>query len=98
MRRLEAPDLFEALREMRAELESAGCQLLCAGARPYVTVSGMSRSMGGGRKGYIVHLGSPASRTDMVDIFDYAEPALVGTIQQQRDYFRAWAESLSRRT
>jgi hypothetical protein len=94
MRRLQALDLFEALREMRKDLECAGSQLLCAGARPDVTPSGMSRGMGGGRKAYIVHLGSPASRTEMVDIFDYAEPAIVGSVQQQRDYFQAWADSL----
>jgi hypothetical protein len=93
----QATDLFNALQEMRKDLESAGCQLLCAGARPDVTPSGMSRSMGGGRKAYIVHLGSPASRTEMVDIFDYAEPAVVGTVQQQRDYIRAWYESLRQR-
>ena len=36
VRHLQARDLFEALREMRKELEMAGCQLLCAGARPGV--------------------------------------------------------------
>jgi hypothetical protein len=94
VRRFEGPDLFEALRDMRAALESEGCQLLCAGARPDVAVSGMSRSMGSGRKGYIVQLGNPARQSDMVDIFDYAEPAVVGTVQQQRDYFQAWIKSL----
>ena len=93
-RRFEARDLFEALQEMRTELECEGWQLLCAGARPDLAVSGMSRSMGGGRKGYIVQLGRPARQTDMVDIFDYAEPAVVGTVQQQQAYFQAWLESL----
>jgi hypothetical protein len=92
-----ATDLFEALRAMREDLERDGCQLLCAGARPDVTPSGMSRSMSGGRKAYIVRQGSPASRTDIVDIFDYAEPKLVGTVQQQREYFHAWTHSLRQR-
>jgi hypothetical protein len=97
IRRLQARDLFEALQEMRKELEIAGCQLLCAGARHDVTPSSMSRSMGGGRKAFIVHIGRPADRAEMVDIFEYAEPAVVGTVQQQRDYFQAWKESIMRR-
>ena len=96
-RRVQAPDLFEALREMRQDLERMGAQLLSAGARPDVTPSGMSRSMSGGRKAYVVHLGSPARMTDMVDIFDYAEPETVGTVQQQRDYVAAWLASLKQR-
>jgi hypothetical protein len=43
--------------------------------------------MSGGRKAYVVHQGSPASVAEMVDIFDFADPSLVGTVQQQRDYF-----------
>jgi hypothetical protein len=95
LRRLQARDLFEALREMREELEIVGCQLLCAGARPDVTPSGMSRSMSGGRKAYIAHLGRPADRrTEMVDIFDPAEASEVGTTHQQRAYFQTWTASL----
>lgn len=93
-RSLHDTDLFEALREMRKELEDAGYQLLCAGARPDVAPSGMSRDMGGGRKAYVLHLSKPGSRDDMVDIFDAAEPASVGTVQQQREYFEKWKASL----
>lgn len=94
VRHFQAPDLFEALRAMRENLEGDGYQLLCAGARPDVTPSGMSRSMGGGRKAYIVRQGRPASRDEMVDIFDYAEANLVGTVRQQREYFQAWVQSM----
>jgi hypothetical protein len=85
-------DLYKALQAMRERLETEGCQLLCAGARPDVAPSGMSRSMGGGRQAYVIHLGKQA--TESVDIFDYAEPALVGTVQKQRDYFKTWFASL----
>ena len=85
-------DLYKALQALREYLDPKGCQLLCAGARPDVNPSGMSRSMGGGRCAYILHLGKQA--TERVDIFDYAEPVLVGTIQQQRKYFEAWYASL----
>ena len=71
------------------------CGLSAAGARPDVTPLGMSRSMSGGRKAYIAHLGRPADRrTEMVDIFDPAEASEVGTTHQQRAYFQAWTASL----
>jgi hypothetical protein len=52
--------------------------------------------MGGGRLAYILHSGKPSDRSEMVDIFDYAEPTEIGTVQQQRDYFAAWLRSLVR--
>ena len=54
----------------------------------------MSRDMGGGRKAYIMRLGKQVNRDDLIEIFEYAELPLVGTVQDQRDYFRAWVDSL----
>jgi hypothetical protein len=85
-------DLYKAMQALREYLEGKGCQLLCAGARPDVAPSGMSRSMGGGQQAYVMHLGKQS--TELVDIFDYAAPALVGTVQKQREYFQAWIASL----
>ena len=90
--RFSETDLYKAMQALREYLEARGCQLLCAGARPDVVPSAMSRSMGGGRQAYVVRLGSQP--TELVDIFDYAEPALVGTVQQQREYVEAWCASL----
>jgi hypothetical protein len=88
------PDLFEALKAFRNYLEPKGQRPLCAGARSNVTPSGMSRSMGGGRKAYVIHLGVPASLEEMVDIFEYASPESVGTVQEQRAYIESWFKSL----
>jgi hypothetical protein len=85
-------DLYKAMQTLRQYLEAKGRQLLCAGARPDVVPSEMSRSMGGGQQAYVIRPGRQA--TELVDIFDYAEPALVGTVQQQRDYVEAWRASL----
>jgi hypothetical protein len=85
-------DLYKAMQTLRQYLEAKGYQLLCAGARPDVVPSGMSRSMGGGQRAYVIRPGKQT--TELVDIFDYAEPALVGTVQQQRDYVEAWRASL----
>jgi hypothetical protein len=86
------PDLFEGLIAFREELEKIGARLLCAGARPEVYPSGMSRNMGGGRKAYIHPLG--ASATEMVDIFDFAPPESVGTVAEQRAFRDRWIQSL----
>ena len=95
--RFEARDLFEAFLAMRENFEARGCQLLCAGARKDAWPSGMSRSMGGGRKAFIVHLGLPAEMDALVDIFDYAEPEVVGTVEEQRAHISKWFDSLEKR-
>lgn len=93
----EGPDLFEAMTELRKTLERSGAQLLCAGARPEVFPSGMSRGMGGGRKAYVTRIGEGARMADLVDIFEYAAPESIGTVRQQADFHARWIESLSKR-
>ena len=90
----EAHDLFQALVQVRQEFEQEGYRLLCVGSRRDVTPSRMSRSMSGGRKAYIVRRGVPASKADIVDIFDYAEPEVVGTVKEQQENIRAWFDSI----
>ena len=74
-----AVEAFNAIQALRQYLEAKGYRLLCVGARPDVVPSGISRSMGGGRQAYFIRSGKQA--TELIDIFDYAEPALVGTVQ-----------------
>jgi hypothetical protein len=92
--RLEGLDLFGGLQQLCADFEALGCQVVCAGARPDVRPSGMSRSMSGGRKAYVLQLGHQARREDLVDIFSPAEPNQVGTVAQQKAHYRKWLESL----
>jgi hypothetical protein len=93
-REFAADDLFEAMTALRTELEGLGCLLLCAGARVDAFPSGMSRGMSGGRKAYITRLGLPAGSHDIVDVFDYAEPESIGTVEQQREFHEKWIASL----
>jgi hypothetical protein len=85
-------DLSDAFNALRRELEKMGLQLLCAGARQDVFPSGMSRSMGGGRKAYITRLGFPGG--PLVDIFDYSESEILSSIAQQEKFHKEWIESL----
>jgi hypothetical protein len=89
-------DIFESLRALREELEKIDAKALCAGARPEVFPSGMAREMSGGRKAYITRLGFPSLRTDLVDIFDYADPGKVGSVAQQNAFHKQWIDSLLR--
>jgi hypothetical protein len=88
-------DLFDALIALRKELGKMGCQILCAGARVDVFPSGMGRDMGRGRKAYVLRLGQPA--TELLDIFEYAPPEMVGSVEQQRAFHTKWVESLKAR-
>jgi hypothetical protein len=89
-------DLFEALIELRRELERLGAKPLCAGARMDVFPSAMSRSMAGGRKAYVTRLGFQARRGDIIDIFDDAAPDLVASVTEQNAFHEKWFESLGK--
>lgn len=87
---------FEALNNMRLKLEKKGIRLLCAGARKDLFPSGMSRSMGGGRKAYLLKMGEPAKMDSLVDIFDSAPVETVGTVDEQQRFYNDWIDSISR--
>lgn len=57
----------------------------------------MSRSMGGGRKAYVMRLGQSAGTHDLVDIFNPVELEAVGTVEEQRAYVDAWLASLKQK-
>ena len=80
----EGVDLFDALMQVRRQLEADGRIPCVAGARLDVYPSGMSRQMSGGRQAYVHVHGRRPDRDDLVDIFESADPADVGTIEQQR--------------
>jgi hypothetical protein len=83
-----ATDVFECLTQLRLELAKHGCKPLCAGARVDVYLSGMHRDMGNGLSAQIMSLGSEVDWEDrQVGIFDYAEPALVASVEEQWNYY-----------
>jgi hypothetical protein len=91
--RSEARDIFDAFESLRELFEGDGVQLLCAGARPDVRPSGMSRSMSGGRKAYVLGSKGQGSINDLVDIFEYADRDVVGTVREQREFYATWLAS-----
>lgn len=45
-------------------------------------------------KAYVTRMGEPSLSTDLVDIFDYAEPELVGSVAEQEKFHDEWIKSL----
>ena len=89
-----ADDYFDCLLQIREIFEKTNMKILCNGARYDVYPSRMSRQMGKGIKAYAVTMGKQAMEDSLVDIFESADLVKIGTIQQQRDYYNDWLDSL----
>lgn len=82
-------DLFEALRVARLELEGAGIELACNGARRDVYPSPMLRQATAGRRAYVL-AERGAERPPTVDIFGVADWGDIGTVAEQGEEFDRW--------
>ncbi len=93
----EGEDLFECLAALRKDLDADGIKLLCNGSRRDVFSSTSTRSLGGGDHAYRLIPGCKADKDCLVDLFDYAPPALVSTVEEQKDFFLDWLHSVNRK-
>jgi hypothetical protein len=89
-----AEDYFQALVDIRHELEKTGRRLLIQGASLKVYPSPMSRSMGAGLRAYKLTMGQPARTADLVNIFESGPDLEPCTVAEQEEFYRAWLESL----
>jgi hypothetical protein len=82
-------DLFECLTQLRLELAKYGYKPLCAGARLDVYPSGMARDMGDGLSAQVMRSEHTTEGKDVqhVSIFDYAEPDLIASVEEQFNYY-----------
>lgn len=87
-------DYFECLIQLRSIFNHKDSEILCNGCRYDVYPSRMSRQMSKGLKAYVLTLGKQAKQNDIVDIFGKAEREKIGTVQQQREYYTNWLNSL----
>lgn len=85
-----ARDFFDALCEVRKELEKDDVFLNCYGGSLNVFPSGMGRDMGLGLKPYRMTLGQHAQREDLVGLFETGADVQPATVQAQYEYFQAW--------
>jgi hypothetical protein len=86
-------DFFECLVHLRQKLAQYNYRPLCKGARLNVYPSRMCRDMSSGSVAYEMTIGKHADTKDLVSIFDYAEPELIASIDEQKSFFKRWVES-----
>ena len=84
-------DFYDCLGNIRKE--HCDIVFLCKGAKINVHPSSMSSQMSLGVKAYELTLGKYASRSDLVNIFDYEETNLTNDPEVQRNFFMRWVES-----
>jgi hypothetical protein len=103
---LEAPDLqlvlqgrgrdfFDALQQLRLQLEPLGWYPLCNGARIDCYPSGMARDMGEGRAVYV--LSQTVDKLPLVPTFEPADREKMGTVAEQDANFKRWLAWRTRR-
>ncbi|MEM9547711.1 MAG: hypothetical protein AAGA77_17145 [Bacteroidota bacterium] len=88
-------DFFECLKALRYFLEKFNFLICCFGCRLDVYPSQLSRQMSGGIKAYILKLGEPASREDLINIFWPNSEEKISTIEEQEEYYKKWINSLN---
>ena len=93
-RRFEASagDFFEALCQIRRQLEPESLIPFCYGASLNVYPSGMSRQMSGGTVAYRLTLGERSS--DSVNIFKAGPDVTPVSVDIQKSFYADWAASL----
>jgi len=90
----EADDYFFALVDLRLKLEKHNIKLLCKGSALDVYPSRMTLQMSDGRQAYKLTLGKQAFDWDLIDIFSPLENDKASTVQEQKEYYERWRDSL----
>ncbi|WP_406642526.1 hypothetical protein [Amycolatopsis sp. WGS_07] len=85
-----AGDMFEALVEIRRQVEPKGWLMAIQGSRLDAYPSGMARDMGGGEKIYVLRPGQPALLADLVDTLADASIDDLATVGEQIKFFESW--------
>lgn len=100
------PDLFECFNEIRRQVEPSGIRFCVSGARIDARPSSMSRQMGGGQILYVLPKANLArkiiwiagwTRRRKLYIFSPAPRHLVGSVDQQEEYFDKWTDKWYRK-
>jgi hypothetical protein len=87
-------DFPECLAKLWRELSSVGFTPLCNGARVDTHVFLFEKRVLRGRRTYPLVLGRMPSTDDRLLIFDYAEPSLIGSIEEQEAFYHLWLDSI----
>ena len=85
-------DLFSALGAVRRVLERDGWLLHVNAASVNAWPSQMAQQAGG-RKVYLLSMGRPARREDLVDAFAPLQSGMAATVEEQKAYHDTWARA-----
>ena len=95
--RYEADSFFQALVEIRQDLEKEGGIIQCNGSDRRVFPSPLQMAMGW-EKAYLLELGRQARIQNVYNIFDTDKPDLdCVTVIEQREFYNQWFDSLGGR-
>jgi len=86
-------DFFEALRDIRRQLEPLGFRPKCFGSCRNAYPSPMALDMGPGLKVYLLRLGSPAKLSDLVPIFDSSDDIILASVEEQQEFYDTWSKT-----
>lgn len=86
---------FEALIQLRMDLEKLDIKLLCKGCAKNVYPSGMILNMGEGRKAYTLIKNQQAKMDSLVDIFDECSIDEYAIITEQKCFYEDWFNSFN---
>lgn len=84
-------DFYQCLGEIRKEHRDV--TFLCKGAKINVHPSSMSSQMTQGVKAYELTMGRNATRSDVVNIFDYEDKNLTNNPELQKQFFERWLDT-----
>lgn len=93
----QADNFFQALIDVRKELEKINIKLLCKGCCRNVYPSGMLLGMGNGRKAYQLTMSKQARLDSLVDIFETCNIEEYASVDEQYNFFNVWCDSIRRK-
>ena len=82
---------LSAYQKLRDAFLQRGFGLKCKGSNINAIQSGM---MGANDKIYLVEMEKPASKDDIVSLYDYSDISTFPDTQVQKDFFEKWCESI----
>ncbi|MHC8400054.1 hypothetical protein ACYZTX_11315 [Pseudomonas sp. MDT1-17] len=91
-KKYESEDLYLCLAKIRHDLPRV--KFLCKGSKLNVTPSRMCSQMSGGFVAYELTMGKSATFNDIVHIFDYEENDIAKTLEEQKEFYKTWLQSL----
>lgn len=81
-------DLYDCLKQIRRQTDPVGILLCCNGARKNVRPSGFLSSSLGAISVYKIHRWRASMPWDLVDLFAYAPPRQIATLEEQAAYLQ----------